>query len=402
MHFKQTVRWLGVISLLGGAAACGSGIGEGGDALPDAAGEADSTAQLSAAVVAEETKQAKTLLTAYFDAKYADMATLTARSFEHQVAPEGKAFLLRERDRRAIEMDNAGLHNLSYLNANCRLDYDSVELSPDATRATIKLRESRDVNYAASPEITSKMANLEHRFILVKSNGAWKLENDEYRDSWSQYIEQSGLTRDQLLVANRERAKEFYEQLTAKPRDTPADEALRGALGSGAYVWNAYDRNAAYNYAYNWWFRRNPAYADFSGGLGGDCTNFVSQCLRAGGGLNDGDSNPWYYYTSTNRTASWTGVPYLWNYLVANSGSAYGPYGYSSSFYDLQVADIVQFRWASSGVFQHAMLINRIYYSLGWPANLYLTGHSGEYWDQPLTSFPYNSVRYLRIAGVYK
>ena len=39
-----------------------------------------------------------------------------------------------------------------------------------------------------------------------------------------------------------------------------------------------YDRQAAVRYASRWAYGRNPAYADFDA-LGGDCTNFASQCL---------------------------------------------------------------------------------------------------------------------------
>ena len=43
-----------------------------------------------------------------------------------------------------------------------------------------------------------------------------------------------------------------------------------------------YRREPALRYAARWAMGRNPAYYDFTD-LGGDCTNFVSQCLFAGG-----------------------------------------------------------------------------------------------------------------------
>ncbi len=42
-----------------------------------------------------------------------------------------------------------------------------------------------------------------------------------------------------------------------------------------------YDRAAALRYAEQWAMRRNPDFFDFEE-LGGDCTNFASQCLYAG------------------------------------------------------------------------------------------------------------------------
>lgn len=45
-----------------------------------------------------------------------------------------------------------------------------------------------------------------------------------------------------------------------------------------------YNRGKAVAYALEWAMSRNPAYLDFEE-LGGDCTNFASQCLLAGGGV---------------------------------------------------------------------------------------------------------------------
>ena len=42
-----------------------------------------------------------------------------------------------------------------------------------------------------------------------------------------------------------------------------------------------YDRRAAVLYAHRWAYGRNPAFYDYEH-LGGDCTNFASQCIYAG------------------------------------------------------------------------------------------------------------------------
>ena len=46
----------------------------------------------------------------------------------------------------------------------------------------------------------------------------------------------------------------------------------------------AYDRNAAVRYARRWAYGRNPAFYDYEH-IGGDCTNFASQCVYAGSGV---------------------------------------------------------------------------------------------------------------------
>ena len=63
-----------------------------------------------------------------------------------------------------------------------------------------------------------------------------------------------------------------------------------------------YDRRAAVAYAHQWAYGRNPDFYDYEE-IGGDCTNFASQCLYAGTGVMNFDPiYGWFYrcllYTS--------------------------------------------------------------------------------------------------------
>ena len=73
-----------------------------------------------------------------------------------------------------------------------------------------------------------------------------------------------------------------------------------------------YDRAAAVLYAHQWAYGRNPAFYDYEN-LGGDCTNFASQCIYAGSGImNFTPTYGWYYIDANQKSPSWTGVPYLY------------------------------------------------------------------------------------------
>ncbi len=101
-----------------------------------------------------------------------------------------------------------------------------------------------------------------------------------------------------------------------------------------------YNRGAAVAYARKWAYGRNPRYRDFDG-MGGDCTNFVSQCLYAGSGvMNFTPVTGWYFIDLNRRSASWTGVKYLYNFLVSNK--SVGPRGVNCGRKDTEIADIVQ------------------------------------------------------------
>lgn len=79
-----------------------------------------------------------------------------------------------------------------------------------------------------------------------------------------------------------------------------------------------YDRQKAYAYAKKWAFKRNPAYYNFDN-VGGDCTSFVSQCIFAGiGVMNYIKDVGWYYRNGNDKSPSWSGVEFLYNFLINN------------------------------------------------------------------------------------
>ena len=65
-----------------------------------------------------------------------------------------------------------------------------------------------------------------------------------------------------------------------------------------------YERGQALEYARRWALGRNPLFYNFTG-QGGDCTNFISQCLLAGClVMNCRETFGWYYNSSYDRTAT--------------------------------------------------------------------------------------------------
>ena len=80
-----------------------------------------------------------------------------------------------------------------------------------------------------------------------------------------------------------------------------------------------YDRKKALEYAKEWAFKRNPKYLNFEN-IGGDCTSYVSQCMYAGCKvMNYTPIYGWYYKSSYDRSPSWSGVEFLFNFLVNNN-----------------------------------------------------------------------------------
>lgn len=155
-----------------------------------------------------------------------------------------------------------------------------------------------------------------------------------------------------------------------------------------------YDRRAAVAYAKKWAFGRNPEFYDFTG-IGGDCTNFASQCIYAGAGvMNFTPVFGWFYRSANDRTASWTGVEYLYNFLTTNEGV--GPYAKEVGIEELQLGDIVQLG-RRTGDFYHSPVV------VGFSGrNILVAAHSYDAFGRTLASYRAPVTRGIHILGVRK
>ena len=163
-----------------------------------------------------------------------------------------------------------------------------------------------------------------------------------------------------------------------------------------AFEIHPYDREAAVAYAHEWAYRRNPKYLDFEN-IGGDCTNFASQCLYAGSGVqNYTPVYGWYYITPDRRSASWTGVQYFYNFLIGNRGVA--PFGREVSIDAVEPGDFVQLA-THRDQYHHTPVIVA---AGAQPRlqNILVAAHSYDADNRPLSSYDIRKIRFIHIEGV--
>ena len=95
--------------------------------------------------------------------------------------------------------------------------------------------------------------------------------------------------------------------------------------------------------------------------------------------------------SSYDRTASWSGVEYLWRFLISNRSA--GPYGHAVSAQEALPGDIVQLG-TQEGRFYHSPVITAVV------PQILVAAHSDDVLDQPLSAYHYEKVRFLHIDGV--
>ncbi|UOO37350.1 amidase domain-containing protein [Oscillospiraceae bacterium CM] len=163
-------------------------------------------------------------------------------------------------------------------------------------------------------------------------------------------------------------------------------------MGNGSA---SYDRLRAVGYAHTWAYGRNPMYYNYEN-IGGDCTNFVSQCLFAGAQVMNHARNGWYYYDANNKSASWSGVEFLYEFLVGNSGL--GPFAALSSAEDILPGDIIQMSF-NGQYFQHSLFVVDTGRGAG-KKTIQVATHTDDTDHNPLETYTYEKIRFLHILGV--
>lgn len=157
-----------------------------------------------------------------------------------------------------------------------------------------------------------------------------------------------------------------------------------------------YDRQKVYNYAKKWAFSRNPKYYNFDA-VGGDCTSFVSQCIFAGSNvMNYSKINGWYYTDGYNKSPSWSGVEFLYNFLVNNN--SIGPYGQETNIREIDIGDIAQLSFDGKKYGHTLVIVNKE--SESDLSKIYISSHTLDSFGRNISSYNFKKIRFVSIHGV--
>ena len=160
-----------------------------------------------------------------------------------------------------------------------------------------------------------------------------------------------------------------------------------------------YRRERALEYARRWALSRNPLFYNFTE-IGGDCTNFVSQCVLAGCCVMNGTPDfGWYYRSVEDRAPAFTGVQAFWDFftgapdfIAANGGV--GPFGRESARERVEPGDVVQLGRADGTYYHTLLVLERV------GREIFVAAHSNDVYDRPLSSYNAPRVRFLHVEGV--
>ncbi|MET8446283.1 amidase domain-containing protein [Streptomyces sp. NPDC005209] len=236
-----------------------------------------------------------------------------------------------------------------YSGASTRVTLDATRVTGRTAKADVT--EITTLTYAkvkgTEPKTTGFQAHHELTFRADR-HGTWQLT--DVRDTDNGYI------------AVNQVAKQPTVAVKASPADDSPPAATRAATGWPApanpknFSASGYDYKAMVAYAGKYWNNYNPDYPDYNGqGAGGDCTNFVSQALKAGGWKHvpgyTYDFHKWFG-NSEIQSDSFVGVnEFSWFALSSKRATSL------ANVYQLDLGDVLQMDFNKDGSKDHSMIV---------------------------------------------
>ena len=274
----------------------------------------------------------------------------------------------------------------------------------------IRVRASEDSiqNFTAYPGVDSKSFGVVHTFLLTDTSAGWRLKEHQQSGSLNRLVRglgrwQPGAAAPTLPASNTNMAAQVKTLL----KNARSDTALRQTQGSAeALVFDhGYDRVAAAAYAAQWVDQRNDSWPSYDR-YGGNCQNFTSQALLAGGIPMDSTApGQWKWYGDTpngsfvasGRSPAWSGVGEFLSYVQDNRG--YGLVAYADApYYSGEVGDIIHL--GVDGDWRHTVIIiDVITDTAGNTVDYLVASNTANLLHFPASAYYYTQQMLIKIYG---
>lgn len=202
----------------------------------------------------------------------------------------------------------------------------------------VRIRGDGRIIESRAEDDQDKQRYLLHLTLLVKQKGRFFIEE---KITPYQFGIKDGEISEHREVPRLISAAYATPKITPRPAGSEPDQRF------------SYDRLAAVKYAERWWNSYNPEFERFAV----DCTNYVSQCLLAGGAPMRGAPvrEAGWWYKNNNWSFSWSVAHSMRWYL---SGSTQGLKGKSvESADELQPGDIICYDFQGDGRWDHNTIV---------------------------------------------
>lgn len=104
----------------------------------------------------------------------------------------------------------------------------------------------------------------------------------------------------------------------------------------------------------------------------------------------------WYYINGNNKSPSWSGVEYLYQFLTKNKGV--GPQAIETTQNNVELGDIAQLSF--DGIkFGHTLVIVKIENKFTL-SGIKIASHTFDSFEKPISEYDFQKIRWLHINKV--
>ena len=183
-----------------------------------------------------------------------------------------------------------------------------------------------------------------HIITIFNENNIYRIHTDQYEEFNMTGMQSSSYDYDKYLnEINQSNTDTQNESISENDKVNLFDDTVSDVVNLTAANYSGYNPSAAVTYADQYALNYNSAYRSYASS-GGDCANFVSQCLRAGGLPT---TSSWYAYSS-----AWVSAGGQRTYMA----NTYGQLITSPSASDIQAGNPVYYPSSVANSGYHATI----------------------------------------------
>ncbi|WP_371580641.1 amidase domain-containing protein [Streptomyces sp. NBC_01314] len=291
-------------------------------------------------------------------------------------AEDGKLSALKGTKSRLADLGEA------YTSADTKVTVDSAKVK--GQKATVKVTETTTLKYKKIRGDEPASTGFDAHHVLTfaaQADGTWQLTAMRSTDGGAPRINEPAAPAADAKLSRTPMAIISAPKAATTPNPVAKPKTLTGG---------AYNYNAMATYTEKYWKNYNSAYRKYNS-AGGDCTNYLSQGLLAGGWKQISTVTPeeydTWYYASNGTADAWIGVnEWSWFTQTAKRTTAL------ANVYQMDIGDVLQVDFNKDGVKDHSMMTT-YRSSSGVP---YLTYHDADTYRRSVASIiaSYPSANY--------
>ena len=350
-------------------------------------------------------KEWENLIVNYLDLYTKSLVTLNKENVKELFTnPDGdEAYLTDATIDFQVEHHKLGPNDMKLNYAAYEIEYKNVYI--DGNKVTIKFLED-DYYKFNFMDNESRIIDVENTIVLNKSEDKYTIDSLRVvRDNYVMFtnVVTVGSSSFKTTVDNLKNKYLNWDREEVEKNKNLLKEANENKYTSSKTCDNEYNREDAVSYANKYADGRNSKYYDYSN-LGGNCANYGSQAIQAGGIPNDYiGAYQWKYYSSAlntsnteaGRSNSWTSTNYFYDYAKNNTGYGMCAVTDINIFY-AEGGDIIQVGY--NGYTHTTIAIGQIIKD-GKIVDIAINSNTVGLENYPLMGYTYHNKRLIKILG---